>query len=75
MSGVSWLLQRKRRTLVRYGAVALVGIAIIAVALPRAGAHSPDQQAVATASPAAMLFSPDRVSGKAFAVFYNVPHS
>ncbi len=75
MSGVQWLFQRKRRMLVRYGAVALVGIAIIAVALPRAGAHVPEQQAVATASPSAMLFSPDRVSGKSFAIFYNVPHS
>lgn len=67
-------LQRKRKILVRYGAVALVGVAVIAVALPRAGAHDPAYVA-AKSGDLAMLLSPEPLAGRQFAVFYNVPHS
>ena len=75
MFGLQLFLQRKRRMLVRYVAVALVGAAVIAVALPRADAHSPQAQTVAANDEMSMLFSPEPVSGQRFAVLYGVPHS
>ena len=75
MFGLQIFVQRKRRMLIRYGVVALVGTAVIAVALPRADAHDPHSQTVATNDEMSVLLSPEPVSGRQFAVFYNLPHS
>ncbi len=75
MFGLQLFLQRKRRMLIRYGAVALVGVTVIAIALPRADAHGTAPQTVAANDELSVLFWPAPLSGNRFAVFYNLPHS
>ena len=75
MFGLQLFLQRRRKVLVRYGAIALVGAAVIAVALPRADAHDVHAQTVAANDQMSVLFSPEPVSGKRFGMFYGLPHS
>ncbi len=75
MFALQLFLKRKRKVLIRYGAVALVGATVIAVALPRANANDPQAQTVATNDQMSALFSPERVASSKFPVSYNLPHS
>ena len=59
----------------RYGAVALVGLTVVAVALPRADAHDTHPRTVAANDEMSALLSPEPVASRQFAVFYGLPHS
>ena len=61
--------------LIRYGAVALVGLTVAAVALPRANANDPHDHTVAANDEMSILFSPERVASGQFGMFYGLPHS
>jgi hypothetical protein len=75
MSGLQVFVQRKRRVLIRYGAVAVLGIAGLIAILPRADAHDTAAPMVARADQLSALLSPEPISGRQFAAFYGVPHS
>ena len=75
MFGLQLFLQRKRRMLIRYGAVAVVGITVAAVALPRADAHDTHRQTVAANDDMSVLFSPELLASHQFGMFYGLPHS
>jgi hypothetical protein len=75
MSGLQIFVQRKRRVLIRYGAVVVLGVAGLIAILPRADAHGTDAQIIAPADRLSALLSPAPLSGRQFAAFYGVPHS
>lgn len=75
MFGLQLFLLRKRRMLIRYGAVALVGLTAAAIALPRANANDPHTETVAANDEMSVLFSPERIASSRFPVSYNLPHS
>jgi hypothetical protein len=75
MFGLQLFLQRKRRMLVRSGAVALVGLTVLGVALPRADAHNARPQTITANDEMSALLSPQPVASRQFAVFYSLPHS
>ena len=70
LQGYVW---RKRKVLTRLGAALALCVACLLVVLPRADAHDP--VVVAKADKISMLFSPEPVSSKHFAVLYPVTHS
>jgi hypothetical protein len=75
MSGLQVFVQRRRRVLIRYGAVTALGIAGLIAILPRADAHDAAPQMVARADRLSALLSPEPISGRQFSAFYGVPHS
>ena len=75
MFGLLIFFQRKRKWLIRYGAVAAVGLAALLMVLPRADAHDTERLAVVQPGSLVSLLSPKPVSSRAFAVLYPVTHS
>lgn len=75
MSGLQIVLVRKRKLLIRGGAVLALGLAGLLAILPRADAHDAAHQTVSVSDPIRVLLAPQPVSGRHFATLYPLTHS